>query len=284
MSYKAKVVKVMIATPSDVARERQLIRDVIYDWNSVYSEDRDLVLLPVGWESHVSPSMGDRPQAIINKQVLADCDLLVAVFWTRLGSPTGRSASGTVEEIEEHLKAGKPAMIYFSSKPVVPESIDQKQYKALLKFKDECRAKGLIAEYEEPIDFKEMLTRQLAQTVLRHFSKKNDRENASDLVLPRPTKMPELSDRARLALLEAVQDDSGVILCVRDRGGLHVQTHGIDLVDSHETKAEAKWETAIRQLHRSGLIEDRGQKGELFSVTNEGFEMADLLRNEPIAV
>ena len=30
-----------------------------------------------------------------------------------LGSPTGVSASGTVEEIEEHLRAGKPAMIYF---------------------------------------------------------------------------------------------------------------------------------------------------------------------------
>ena len=62
------------------------------------------MLLPVGWETHATPAMGDRPQAIINKQILAGCDLLVAVFWTRLGSPTGAAASGTVEEIEEHLQ------------------------------------------------------------------------------------------------------------------------------------------------------------------------------------
>jgi len=89
MSYKAKVIEVMIATPSDVAKERQVIGDIVYEWNFVHSEDKDLVLLPVGWESHAAPSMGDRPQAIINKQVLKNCDLLIAAFWTRLGTPTG---------------------------------------------------------------------------------------------------------------------------------------------------------------------------------------------------
>ena len=34
MSYKAKVFKVMIASPSDVATERNVIRDVILDWNA----------------------------------------------------------------------------------------------------------------------------------------------------------------------------------------------------------------------------------------------------------
>ncbi|MBI1832025.1 MAG: DUF4062 domain-containing protein, partial [Planctomycetes bacterium] len=165
MPFRAKVIKVMIATPGDVAKERQLARDVIYEWNGIHSEDKDIVLIPVGWDSHASPEMGDRPQAIINKQVLKNCDLLIAVFWTRLGSPTGKFASGTVEEIEEHLKAGKPAMIYFSSAPVRLESVDEKQYKALLKFKDECRQKGLIAEYDLPVDFKEKLHKQLAHTV-----------------------------------------------------------------------------------------------------------------------
>ncbi len=176
MPYKAKVVKVMIATPGDVALDRKVIRDTIYEWNFVHSEDKDLVLLPVGWESHASLSMGERPQAIINKQVLKDCDLLIAVFWTRLGTPTGKSASGTVEEIEEHLKAGRPAMIYFSSAPVRMESVDDKQYQALQKFKAECRQKGLIEEFLEPADFKEKLARQLAHTVLRHFAKKTGRQ------------------------------------------------------------------------------------------------------------
>ena len=72
--------------------------------------------------------MEDRAQEVISRQLLKDCDLLVAAFWTRLGSRTGKSPSGTVEEIEEHLEAGKPAMIYFSSVPVEMGSADPEQW------------------------------------------------------------------------------------------------------------------------------------------------------------
>src|SRR5437763_1467261 len=125
MSYRADVHRVMIASPGDVLAERQIAREVIHEWNSVHSIDRRIVLMPVGWDTHASPEMGDRAQAIINRTVLADCDLLVAIFWTRLGTPTGVAASGTVEEIEEHLAAGKPAMLYFSSAPVHLDSVDR---------------------------------------------------------------------------------------------------------------------------------------------------------------
>lgn len=97
MAYNAKVFNVMIASPGDVASERSIIRDVIYEWNAIHSQLRNIVLLPIGWESHSSPEMGDTPQGIINKQVLLKCDLLVGVFWTRLGTKTREFESGTVE-------------------------------------------------------------------------------------------------------------------------------------------------------------------------------------------
>jgi hypothetical protein len=78
MAYRAKVVKVMIASLSDVAAERNAVRNVIGEWNHVHSEDKNIVLMDVGWESHAAPSTAGRPQAIINKQVLAGCDLLIA--------------------------------------------------------------------------------------------------------------------------------------------------------------------------------------------------------------
>ncbi|MGZ8907437.1 MAG: DUF4062 domain-containing protein [Methylobacter sp.] len=112
MSYSAKVFNVMIASPGDVASERAIIRDVIYEWNAVHSQSRNIVLLPIGWESHSSPEMGSSPQAIINEQILDKCDLLVGVFWTRIGTPTKEHPSGTVEEIEKHIESGKPAMLY----------------------------------------------------------------------------------------------------------------------------------------------------------------------------
>lgn len=137
MTYQATVINVMIATPSDVAKERQIVRDVLHEWNVVHSSDRRSVLMPLGWETHSAPALGGRPQAIINEQVLRLADLLVAVFWTRLGSPTGRAASGTVEEIQEHLDAGKQVMLYFSSAPVRPDSVDDVQYRALKNFRAE---------------------------------------------------------------------------------------------------------------------------------------------------
>ena len=71
MSFKATVYNVMIASPSDVATERQIIPSVIHDWNCIHAQQYQIVLLPMSWETHASPMMGDRGQAIINEQVLA---------------------------------------------------------------------------------------------------------------------------------------------------------------------------------------------------------------------
>src|SRR5437867_2217414 len=211
MSYRARVIKVMIASPSDVSGERHAIRNVIQEWNNTHAEDKNIVLMPVGWESHSAPAMGDRPQAIINKQVLADCDLLIAVFWTKLGTPTGKAVSGTVEEIDEHVKAKKPAMIYFSTIPVLLESVDPDQHKVLREFKEQLRQRGLYEEYESPEAFREKLTRQLAQTVLRHFtSKKNGDGQIAEETISRP-KLPKLSETAKRLLIEASQDKNGKV-------------------------------------------------------------------------
>jgi hypothetical protein len=134
MAYKATVLSVMIASPGDVTEERNLIRDIIHEWNDINSKATECVLLPVGWETHSAPDLGRRAQEIINKSV-EHCDLLVGVFWTRLGTPTGDFESGTVEEIKRHISEGKPAMVYFSTAPVAPQSLDPNQYAALGEFR-----------------------------------------------------------------------------------------------------------------------------------------------------
>ncbi|MDP4027978.1 MAG: hypothetical protein Q8P42_03295 [Gallionella sp.] len=51
MSYQATVFKVMIASPSDVAAERNVIREVITEWNNLNADARRTVLLSIGWET-----------------------------------------------------------------------------------------------------------------------------------------------------------------------------------------------------------------------------------------
>ena len=72
--------------------------------------------------------MGGRAQEILNKQILERCDLLVGIFWTRIGTETGGYISGTVEEIEKHVASKKPAMLYFYGQPVEEGIVDKEQY------------------------------------------------------------------------------------------------------------------------------------------------------------
>ena len=138
------------------------------NWNYINSTRTKVILIPAGWKTHTAPELGTRPQELINSRILRDCDLLIGVFWTRLGTPTGKSESGTVEEIEEHIKAGKPAMIYFSSKPAAPESIDAKQYSSLKAFKERCRELGLVEEFDNLIEFKDKVTNHLQLCLLQN--------------------------------------------------------------------------------------------------------------------
>ncbi len=165
MGYNATVLQVMVASPSEVNEERQLVQQVLGEWNAVHAKERKIVLLPAMWETHSAPSMGDRPQEIINKQVLRDCDILIAFLLTRLGTSTGKFPSGTVEEIEEHLRAGKPAMLYFSEARVAPDKLDMMQFEALRAFREEVKMKGLIETYSDLPDLRGRLSLQLSNTL-----------------------------------------------------------------------------------------------------------------------
>jgi len=282
MPRTATVIRVMIASPGDVASERQIAKQVIHDWNDIHSLDRGTVLLPISWETHASPAMGDRAQAIINKQILGDADILIAIFWARIGTPTGVAASGTVEEITEHIAAGKPTMLYFSTAPVRQDSVDDDQFKSLRLFKETVRNQnnGLYEEYESLSEFKEKLTRQLAQTIIREFpsqppksSSPNDGSNR--LPDPAPAPIQLISPEATQLLKESSQDPNGVILKVTTYDGTSIQTNGQNLVEPENPRSVAKWKSALDELIRNGFVEQRDRKGEVFSITGKGFKIAD---------
>ena len=128
--YRANVYRVMIASPSDVPNERKIAREVINEWNTLHSSHRNIVLLSLLWEYNTVPASGQRAQGIINDQLLKHADLLVGIFWKRIGSNTGKAISGTVEELETHVNNGKPAMLYFSDAHL-PQDFDREQYDAL---------------------------------------------------------------------------------------------------------------------------------------------------------
>lgn len=178
MAYEAKILEVIIASPSDVREERQIVREEIAEWNAIYARERKVALMPLGWETHTSPELSGRPQQLINDRVLTHADILVGIFWTQIGSPTGKAISGSIEEIEEHLKYDKPVMLYFSGIPVALEGVNQDQYKLLMQFKAWAKERGLIEVFDSRDDFRNKFKRQLPttlrdntylQSLLEHF-------------------------------------------------------------------------------------------------------------------
>jgi hypothetical protein len=162
MPQNGLIYRVLIASPSDCIKERSSIPDIIYAWNASHSFHTGVILEPVMWESHVIPQMGARPQEIINNQIVDSCDFLIGAFWTRMGTATGNHVSGTAEEIDRLRLQGKNVLLYFSAAPVMPDSIDLDQYKALSDYKKSIRDQGITFDYASVSDFREMLQKHIS--------------------------------------------------------------------------------------------------------------------------
>jgi hypothetical protein len=167
MPFKSETYRVLIASPSDLAEERQAATEAVNDWNAQHSFAESVVLLPVRWETHAMPQSGLRPQEAINVQLVHACDILVGMFWTKIGTSTVVAESGTVEEINQFVAAGKPALLYFSSRLIDPNKIDLMQNKKLRSFKKATYKKALTGSFTSIHALRQTLVRDLMRQV-RH--------------------------------------------------------------------------------------------------------------------
>jgi len=281
MAYRANVLSVMIASPSDVVEQRDDVREIIATWNFVNAYARSLILMPVGWETHSAPDLNGRAQSIINDRLVDDCDLLVGIFWTKLGTPTGDFESGTVEEISRHVEAGKPAMIYFSDAPVAPQSIDPVEYDRVKSFKAWCYDAGLVANFSNSDDFRQQFAKQIQiqinghpylQGLMANVPRDDDAEE----------KPAEISEPAQELLMAAAEDRSGHIMMMSNLGGMIIQTNGLTFGEAGSARSSAKWESAVLELVKIGYIVGRGGKGQVFQVTESGYQRADKLKGSKV--
>ncbi|MFH4621426.1 DUF4062 domain-containing protein [Vibrio furnissii] len=203
--------------------------------------------------------------------------MLVGVFWTRIGTPTTKYASGTVEEIEEHIKTDKPAMLYFSSQPVVVDTVEQEQYTQLKAFKESCHSRSLYESYDSHSSFKDKFYRQLQLKLNQHPLFQTTSISTPVDVVPSKTPLPPLSDESRILLKEVSQDRNGTVMHLRHLGGTNIQTNSKNFIESNERREVARWEAAIDELVSKDLLVERGNKGEILEITNLGYQVADMI-------
>jgi hypothetical protein len=165
MPFGANVYRIFVASPGDVPEEREAISGAVSEWNSVHAASKGIYLEAVRWETHSDPAMGGRPQAIINKQLLDRCDILIGVFWTRLGSPTGVAESGTAEEIDAFLASQRPVLLYFSDSPIPPNKIDPRQHAKVKKHKEKWQKNGLVEGFSSVTELASKVGKNLTRTL-----------------------------------------------------------------------------------------------------------------------
>lgn len=113
MTRLATVVRVLIASPGDANDARDVVETVIDEWNRAHAATQGVRLDAVRWERDALPEFGRPPQVALNEELVQDSDIGIAMFRSRLGTPTVDAQSGTVEEIELLVKLGRPVMVYF---------------------------------------------------------------------------------------------------------------------------------------------------------------------------
>jgi hypothetical protein len=168
MTYSATVARVLVASPSDVLEEREIVRDAISDWNDAHSQSKSIILQPVGWEHSTFPSYGKHPQKLISKQIVAKSDALIGVFWSRIGTPTEDSYSGSVDEILEMHEAGKPILLFFSNREISPKNIHAEQLQHLRLFKSSIQKSAFYHEFDSKEDLAKKVTKALGLFMNSH--------------------------------------------------------------------------------------------------------------------
>ncbi len=119
MSRYQRVVRAFVASPGDTAEERSKLGAVITELNNTWSDFIGVRIDLVGWETHTWPMVASDPQQAINCQIADDYDIFIGILGGRIGSPTPRAESGTIEEFERAYARQKetpdtPAiMLYF---------------------------------------------------------------------------------------------------------------------------------------------------------------------------
>jgi hypothetical protein len=175
--------------PSDVAKEIDIGKDIVDHWNQRHAEARGLWVKHHHWQTDTYPDLSERAQNIPNRQLIDKCKILVAIFWSRFGTPTGVADSGTQEEILRAVDLGRKVMVYFSGLEK-PSDTDTRQRDLLLRFKQSLQPRGICRNFTSRVEFRKLFENDLA-LVLNAFEPKPERPKP----VPRPH--PRVSQKAR---------------------------------------------------------------------------------------
>ena len=115
------------------------------------------------------------------------------------------------------------------------------------------------------------------EEVIQRKSQKEPEEEST----PSTTKATLEKDEGVL-LVYASADPSGQIMMINSisRSGPSISTHGWEFNSEDTAREAARWKGALEKLERYGLVEAASYKRQVFTVTDQGYKVAELAKEK----
>lgn len=144
----------LISCPRDAAESVDVIKEVVEEFNQLFSDALGINIRWRYWKNSVYAESGAKPQDLLNKQIVDNSDLAVAIFKNRFGSPTDKYESGTEEEIEKMLSGGRQVFLFFDESPVKMSEVDRGEYDKVQLFKEKYKDRGIFWSFSNEDEFR----------------------------------------------------------------------------------------------------------------------------------
>ena len=186
-----KVIRVFLASPSDLGVERHIAREAVTEINRTVARPAGFHVDLIGWEDTISAA--GRPQAIINED-LETCQVFIGMLWSRWGTPPahgGAYGSGFEEEyslaVSRNASNGQPH-ITLLFKDVEPSKINDPgpELSRVLQFKQEIISdKSILFDtFDTPDTFARKIRLTLADYLHRLRTHQETRQDSGTVLQP----------------------------------------------------------------------------------------------------
>lgn len=278
---KIKTFNVVLCGPGDVAKEIGIAREVIAEWNQRNWEGLNCGLKDKHWDSDAVPSMQARGQQVINWELIDNADLLVAIFWQRLGTPTGLHESGTAEEVRRAQARGIEVMLYFSDVEDIRADHDPDQRDMLRAFRAKAMQCGLPWAFQSRAEFRKRfgdhLSKKVHEILAQKPKKKAAKKSPSISQKQSGTGNVQIAGDENIVNVKVPRDSRGK--SARDLPGTigadtDMRTYAQYLVDKY-IKCRLEGEKRIQQYSRPfNPASAHGILGQGFGVTNSVYQIS----------
>lgn len=205
--------RVIVASPSELYETRRAVFEVIQELNRTF-EGQGISIRGLGWEEYATPGVGNEIQEVISAQLLREYDILIALFATRLGTPTERHLSGTVEEIEHAIANTSSSMgkyrvqIYFKDRIESASNISINEFAKLSEFRDQLGPRGVLYKlFRDDDQLRPEIRVNLQRPILEYL--RNNEADSFSLTPSKPADVAEHSEKPNNTKVE--HEDFGIL-------------------------------------------------------------------------